>query len=145
MKFRRKSRVNFPTLKKERRYFMELRKVGRPLKIETPEQMENILNEYFKTTDENKITITGICLALGLDKSTFYDYEKREEYKDIVKQARMIVENSYEISLRENGRTGDIFALKNFGWRDKVEYEDSGNKNGVVEDLVEALNNVKKN
>lgn len=101
---------------------MELRKVGRPLKIETPEQMENILNEYFKTTDENKITITGICLALGLDKSTFYDYEKREEYKDIVKQARMIVENSYEISLRENGRTGDIFALKNFGWRDKVEF-----------------------
>ena len=123
---------------------MELRKVGRPLKIETPEQMENILNEYFKTTDENKITITGICLALGLDKSTFYDYEKREEYKDIVKQARMIVENSYEISLRENGRTGDIFALKNFGWRDKVEYEDHGNKNGVIEDLVEALKNVKK-
>ena len=123
---------------------MELRKVGRPLKIETPEQMENILNQYFKTTDENKITITGICLALGLDKSTFYDYEKREEYKDIVKQARMIVENSYEISLRENGRTGDIFALKNFGWRDKVEYEDHGNKNGVIEDLVEALKNVKK-
>lgn len=123
---------------------MELRKVGRPLKIETPEQMENILNEYFKITDENKITITGICLALGLDKSTFYDYEKREEYKDIVKQARMIVENSYEISLRENGRTGDIFALKNFGWRDKVEYEDHGNKNGVIEDLVEALKNVKK-
>ena len=124
---------------------MELRKVGRPLKIETPEQMENILNEYFKTTDENKITITGICLALGLDKSTFYDYEKREEYKDIVKQARMIVENSYEISLRENGRTGDIFALKNFGWRDKVEYEEHGNKNGVIEDLVEALKDVKKN
>lgn len=123
---------------------MELRKVGRPLKIETPEQMENILNEYFKTTDENKITITGICLALGLDKSTFYDYEKREEYKDIVKQARMIVENSYEISLRENGRTGDIFALKNFGWRDKVEYEEHGNKNGVIEDLVEALKDVKK-
>lgn len=123
---------------------MELRKVGRPLKIETPEQMEDILNEYFKTTDENKITITGICLALGLDKSTFYDYEKREEYKDIVKQARMIVENSYEISLRENGRTGDIFALKNFGWRDKVEYEESGNKSGVMEELVEALKNVKK-
>ena len=115
---------------------MELRKVGRPLKIETPEQMENILNEYFKTTDENKITITGICLALGLDKSTFYDYEKREEYKDIVKQARMIVENSYEISLRENGRTGDIFALKNFGWRDKIEQEVvATNRYNIINDL----------
>lgn len=102
---------------------MELRKIGRPLKIESPEQMKNILNEYFKTTEENKLTITGLCLALGLDKSTFYDYEKREEYKEIVRQARLIVENSYEISLRENGRTGDIFALKNFGWTDKQEVE----------------------
>ena len=104
---------------------MELRKIGRPLKIESPEQMKKILDEYFATTDENKITITGICLALDLDKSTFYDYEKREEYKDIVRKARMIVENSYEMSLRENGRTGDIFALKNFGWRDKTEVENN--------------------
>lgn len=115
---------------------MQLRKVGRPLKIETPEQMENILNEYFETTEENKITITGLCLALGVDKSTFYDYEKREEYKDIVKQARMIVENSYEISLRENGRTGDIFALKNFGWRDKIEQEVvATNRYNIINDL----------
>ena len=102
---------------------MELRKIGRPLKIETPEQMEKILNEYFSTTEESKITITGICLALDLDKKNFYEYEKREGYENIVKRARMIVENSYEMSLRENGRTGDIFALKNFGWVDKQEVE----------------------
>jgi hypothetical protein len=102
---------------------MELRKVGRPLKIETPEQMEKILNEYFETTEENKITLTGMCLALNIDKKNFYEYEKREGYEDIVKRARMIVENSYEISLRENGRTGDIFALKNFGWTDKQEID----------------------
>ena len=104
---------------------MELRKVGRPLKIESPEQMKQILNEYFETTEENKITLTGICLALNLDKSNFYEYEKREGYEEIVKRARMIVENSYEISLRENGRTGDIFALKNFGWTDKQEVENN--------------------
>lgn len=115
---------------------MELRKVGRPLKIETPEQMEKILNEYFETTEENKITITGICLALDLDKSNFYEYEKREGYRDIVKRARMIVENSYEISLRENGRTGDIFALKNFGWKDKQEVENTThNKVTIVNSL----------
>ena len=104
---------------------MELRKVGRPLKIKSPKQMEEILNEYFATTDENKITITGICLALDLDKSNFYEYENREGYENIVKRARMIVENSYEMSLRENGRTGDIFALKNFGWKDKQEIENN--------------------
>ena len=111
---------------------MELRKIGRPLKIESPEQMKKILDEYFATTEENKITITGICLALDLDKSTFYDYEKREEYKDIVRKARMIVENSYEMSLRENGRTGDIFALKNFGWKDKTEIENTTNNKVTI-------------
>lgn len=121
---------------------MNLRKVGRPLKIETPEQMEKILNEYFETTDENKITITGICLALDLDKKNFYEYEKREGYQDIVKRARMIVENSYEMSLRENGRTGDIFALKNFGWTDKQEQEIVETKRyNIVNDLPKGEKN----
>ena len=111
---------------------MELRKVGRPLKIESPEQMEKILNEYFSTTEENKITLTGICLALDLDKNNFYEYEKREGYEKIVKRARMIVENSYEMSLRENGRTGDIFALKNFGWKDKTEIENTTNNKVTI-------------
>lgn len=121
---------------------MELRKVGRPLKIETPEQMAKIINNYFENTTENKITITGLCLALGLDKSTFYDYEKREGYKEIVNRARLIVENSYEISLRENGRTGDIFALKNFGWVDKQEQEITETKRyNIINDLPKGENN----
>lgn len=121
---------------------MELRKVGRPLKIETPEQMVKILNDYFENTDENKITITGLCLALGLDKSTFYDYEKREGYKEIVNRARLIVENSYEISLRENGRTGDIFALKNFGWVDKQEQEITETRRyNIINDLPKGETN----
>lgn len=116
---------------------MELRKVGRKLKISTPEEMIDILNKYFEETEESKITITGICLALNLDKSTFYDYEKRPEYKEIVREARMIVENSYEMSLRENGRTGDIFALKNFGWKDKKEQDISltGDKIKIINTL----------
>ena len=116
---------------------MELRKVGRPLKIESPKQMEKILNEYFETIDEEKITITGLCLALDLDKTTFYDYEKREGYADIVRKARMIVENSYEMSLRKNGRTGDIFALKNFGWRDTVEVKNDNDINKLDKILAE--------
>lgn len=121
---------------------MNLRKVGRPLKIESPEQMEKILNEYFDSTAESKITITGICLALDLDKKNFYEYEKREGYKDIVKRARMIVENSYEMSLRENGRTGDIFALKNFGWVDKQEQEVvTTNRYNIINDLPKGEDN----
>ena len=97
------------------------RKVGRPLKIENRKKLINEINNYFETTPEEEITITGLCLSLGINKDTFYEYAKRDEYADVIEEARLIVENSYEISLRKNGRTGDIFALKNFGWVDKQE------------------------
>lgn len=100
--------------------------VGSSLKISSPEIMDSILKDYFDNIPTDKITITGVCLALDIEKTTFYDYAKRPEYKKIVNRARMLVENAYELSLRENGRAGDIFALKNFGWTDKQELEVSG-------------------
>lgn len=100
-----------------------MHKVGRPLIYKTPEELKDKINEYFEKTDNEKITITGLCLALNINKDTFYEYEKKEGYKEIIDIARLVVENSYELSLRKYGRTGDIFALKNFGWTDKQEVE----------------------
>ena len=95
--------------------------VGRPLKYPDPKTFEDKIDEYFKETPKEEITITGLCLALRINKDTFYEYGKKEGYKEIVDLARLKVENSYELSLRKYGRTGDIFALKNFGWRDQQE------------------------
>ena len=115
---------------------METRKVGRPLKIDNEKELEKLVNEYFDKTEEQKITITGLCLYLGLTKETFYEYARRPEYKQILDRARLMVENSYEMSLRENGRTGDIFALKNFGWVDRQEVENTGtNRVTIVNSL----------
>lgn len=105
-----------------------MHKVGRPLIYKTPEELKNKINEYLEQTDDEKITITGLCLALNINKDTFYEYGKKEGYKEIIDIAKLVVENSYELSLRKYGRTGDIFALKNFGWTDKQEIE-SENKN----------------
>lgn len=102
----------------------------------TPQEMEKILNKYFEETPNNRLTITGVYLALGIAKETFYKYDKLPEFSKITKKARMLVENSYELSLRESGRTGDIFALKNFGWTDKTETEISGEGfNGFLKSL----------
>ena len=112
------------------------RKVGRPLKYNNEKELTQKINEYFAKTQEEEITITGLCIYLGINKDTFYEYAKREEYKDIINMARLIVENSYEISLRKNGRTGDIFALKNFGWIDKQEIENTtSNRVTIVNSL----------
>ena len=105
-----------------------------PRTFNEPEQMSKLIDEYFKITASEDITITGLCLHLGIVKDTFYNYAKREGFKGIVSLARQRVENAYEISLRHNGRAGDIFALKNFGWRDKQEIDTN-----VKGDFSEAL------
>jgi len=68
-------------------------------------------------------TVTGLALSIGASKQLLDDYQKREGFKEIVKEAKLIVENAYEISLRRHGRSGDIFALKNFGWTDRTEQD----------------------
>ena len=94
---------------------------GRPLKFKSPEEMQEKIDAYFKTTPDEEVTITGLALALDTDRQTLINYEKRDEFFDTIKKAKTIVENSYERALRKNGRTGEIFALKNFGWQDKQE------------------------
>lgn len=46
----------------------------------------------------------------------------------------MRVENAYEQRLGEHSPTGAIFALKNFGWKDKTEAE--VNTNGTLNVVV---------
>lgn len=93
---------------------------GRPLKFQSPAELRDILQQYFDTTPPEEYTVTGLALLVG-SKQLLNDYEKREEYKDIVTEAKLIVENGYEIDLKKHGRTGTIFALKNFDWKDKNE------------------------
>jgi hypothetical protein len=102
---------------------------GRPPLFKDPEEMQEKINEYIDECEENKVpyTITGLCYYLGFtSRQSFYDYEKNSKFSYTVKRARLFIENSYELSLRINGRSGDIFALKNFGWTDKSEIEHSG-------------------
>jgi len=96
--------------------------VGRPRKFGSPKQLETTINEYFENTPQNEYSVTGLALVIG-SKQLIQDYEKREGYEEIIARAKLLVENSYELSLRKYGRSGDIFALKNFGWKDKFEHD----------------------
>ena len=66
-----------------------------------------------------QLTITGLAIACGTTRKLLCEYEKKEKFKDVIQQAKAFVENSYELSLRKYGRSGDIFGLKNFGWKDE--------------------------
>ena len=102
---------------------------GQPPIFDSPEQMQEIADKYLLECDERKVrpTITRLCYNLGFEsRQSFYDYEKREQFSYIVKRLRLWIESGYEEALSNNSRTGAIFALKNMGWKDKSEVEQSG-------------------
>lgn len=106
--------------------------MGRPVKYETPEEMQVIIDQYFKDCKENKEhpTVTGLALSLNMTRKGLIDYENKDnpEFGNTIKKAKAKVENYIEQRLYENNVTGCIFNLKNnFGWKDKTEQEHSGN------------------
>ena len=100
--------------------------VGQKPTFNHPEQMAIALEEYFNNTKPEEWTISGIALSVGLTYAglTVYD-KKNKEYYELLERAKLLVHNSYELGLRKNGKAGDIFALKNFGWKDKQEIENT--------------------
>lgn len=105
---------------KGNKFALGLTTSGRPPKYKKPEEVKDKCIEYFESCIENKekITITGLALYLGFaSRTSLYDYAEKEEFMYIIKRACLVVENSYE----KNGKTIDIFALKNMGWKDKME------------------------
>lgn len=94
---------------------------GRPFKYKTKEEIEPLIEAYFKDTPKEEWTITGLALALDTSRTTLCDMDERDELTYTIKKAKEQVEHSYELDLKKSGRSGTIFALKNFDWRDKTE------------------------
>lgn len=115
---------------------------GRPPKFDNPEALQAKVDDYFiwvlgeKETVKNDkqedtevykrspcyTTITGLAIFLGFEsRQSIYDYEKDGTFSYIIKNARLRVEEQYEQRLHGTTPTGAIFALKNMGWKDKVE------------------------
>lgn len=104
----------------------EVNKGGRPRKYDTPEQFDAKVEEYQDYCKENKepVTWTGLALFLGFSsRQSIDEYLQYDGFSDSVKRAKTFVEWNYEKALASgNGSpAGSIFALKNFGWKDKTE------------------------
>ncbi|NFN94919.1 hypothetical protein FDB28_12655 [Clostridium botulinum] len=124
--------------------------VGRPAKYDNPEEMQNIINEYFKECEKSEEipTVTGLAFSLDIDRNTLLRYENNQEndwlknfddsvkaeFSRTIKRAKRYIESNYENALFSNGKTvGAIFTLKNnYHWVDKQEIEQT-NKTITVE------------
>lgn len=101
---------------------------GRPLRFKTPEEFEAQAMEYVAECKRTKepITITGLAMALHTTRQVLMDYARRDEFTDAVKRVKQIAENYAETQgYKGKSPIFAIFALKNFGWKDKQEVEHS--------------------
>jgi hypothetical protein len=120
---------------------------GRPLKFESPEELQTAIDEYFAKCDEGEeievydkkkqevvkikrpipYTITGLALALSTTRQTLIHYEERPEFLDTIKEAKTKCENWVELqALRSELHPGiACFVLKNYDWTDKQEIDNT--------------------
>ena len=56
--------------------------MGRPKKYNNAEEMQKVIDEYFKICDEkgDPYTITGLALSLDLDRRSLVNYSKDDEF-----------------------------------------------------------------
>lgn len=110
-------------------------KVGRPLIVESADQMTELIDKYFQKCADarERPTVTGLAIHLGYSsKQSIYDNIEKEEFSYPLQRATLFIENELEKRLENNSVAGVIFALKNMGWRDKTEVENSGGFNVQV-------------
>ena len=142
----------------------KVNKGGRPRKYNDMDKMQQKIDEYFdigvdyvtitafdKQTGEfveykkTTPTITGLALYLGfVSRQSMLDYEAKPEFSGIIKKARTRIELEYEKMLHLDKCTGAIFALKNFGWKDKQETEIAVGEN-TQETFLQHLKDLGKN
>ena len=130
---------------------------GRPPKFNNVEDLQVKIDEYFASCWTQKIdssgnplflrnrrglktntpinvqtqpyTITGLAVFLGIESDTLLNYQAKDEFFGTIKRAKQRCEAYAEAQLFIGRNVaGAIFNLKNnYGWKDKIETEHSGN------------------
>lgn len=121
--------------------------MGRKKLYSSANDMQKIIDKYFIECDEKQkpYTMSGLAYALDMDRRSLLNYSKDEDFFPTIKKAREKIEQQLEENalMGKTNSTFTIFNLKNnYGWKDQVEINKE--ENGIVGELIGALNNVKK-
>jgi hypothetical protein len=112
--------------------------MGRPSKINSPEELEAAIDAYFLSLEvkdgaDKPPTMTGLARALGYtSRQSLADNEKKEDYSYLIKDAKARIKEFWEERLAYTACTGAIFWLKNHDeYRDA--HEISGPNGGPIQ------------
>ena len=122
-------------------------KGGRPLKFQSVEYLQSLIDKYFEECDETNepYTITGLANALDTDRAALVRYQERDEFCNTIKRAKRKVEEQFEKRALQGkyNPTIAIFLMKNnFGYQDKVDLSvEQVEEDAISKALKESINN----
>ena len=97
---------------------------GRPRKFGSEQELKEAVEKYFNETPRSEWRITGLALALDTNRQSLCNWiDERKDFFDIIKKAKSMIEDKYAQNCEKRGNAGDIFILKNMGWKDKQEVD----------------------
>lgn len=120
---------------------------GRPRLFSTPKELQTRIDEYFEACRDGgkPYTIAGMAYWLEMDRQTFYNYQDRDEYFDIIKRARDKIMATLEEMIVVDGRAGQIFLAKNYGYTDRIDTQNVNlNYEMTEEEAEKIINDYKK-
>ena len=105
----------------------------------TPQELVEVITDYFKFCDKKQrpYTISGLALHLGLSTQTLRRYENDygdTEFADIINRAKQVIEAYTAEATFDNRKfQGAKFNLENnFGWTNKQDTNLSGEVSNIV-------------
>ena len=122
------------------------KKIGRPKKFDSPEQMQKAIDSYFKKCDgafewvmtkdgpaklpsPDPYTVEGLCAVLDMDRATLLTYEKNESHSEfhntVTRAKRKILADvaTGSIKGRYNSNAAMFNMRNNFGYEEKQIHE----------------------
>lgn len=118
--------------------------VGRPLIFKTKEELEVLIDAYFKHCDEigEYYTMSGLADYLDIDRITLIRYGERDEFCNTIKKAKRKVEKQFELNTLKGqyNPTIAIFLMKNnFNYEDRIQQDVAVSEKTKAEKLSDTL------
>lgn len=148
----------------------EVKLMGRPLKIKTPEEMERLWEEYKQECDNQEVlthdfssknsefvsaklkrsityTIEGFCVYLKIARSKFYEtYAEKRGYRDIVTRIReeceADVRKKFELQIIPSQLAG--LWMSKYGYTTKQDTNVSGSLETEKSKLDDVINQLRR-
>lgn len=110
---------------------------------ETREKLNNAWKPIIDTEWLEIPSILWLCIHIWLHRKNLIEYEKKDEFRNTIKAAKVIIERYNADQLhREKQVTWIIFNLKNnFDWKDKTEVDNNIKWNISLKDLHKSTQN----